>query len=110
MPILQLHARRPNEPRRNKCNRDYEVPLQNPKSFFHSPSSFFRWLSTLVVLTVVTSSSLGNAQSYFRGFHNHNAELKEVQPTWVTPLVGTTPLLGRFVREEFVRHKMPGGS
>jgi hypothetical protein len=51
-----------------------------------------------------------NAQSYFGDFHNHNAELKAVQPTWVTPLVGTTPLLGQFVREEFVRQRVAGGN
>jgi hypothetical protein len=57
-----------------------------------------------------TLSAFGNAQSYFRGFHDHNGELKEVQPIWVTPLVGTTPLLGQFIREQFVRQKMPGGA
>ncbi|HEX9200802.1 MAG TPA: hypothetical protein VF865_14660 [Acidobacteriaceae bacterium] len=35
--------------------------------------------------------------------------MKKLQPTWVTPLVGTTPLLGQFVREEFVRQKVAGG-
>jgi len=43
------------------------------------------------------------------GFHDHNAQVKALQPTWVTPLVGTTPLLGQFVREEFVRQRLAGG-
>jgi len=63
-----------------------------------------------VALLLVMLSATGNAQSFFRDFHNHNAEVKALQPAWVTPLVGTTPLLGQFVREEFVRQKMPGGA
>jgi hypothetical protein len=63
--------------------------------------------SVAVALTVVALPV--RAQSYFSDFHNRNAELKSVQPTWVTPLVGTTALLGQFVREEFVRQKMVGG-
>jgi hypothetical protein len=55
-------------------------------------------------------SATGDAQSLLRDFHDRNAEMKAVQPTWVTPLVGTTPLLGQFVREEFVRQKLPGGA
>jgi hypothetical protein len=54
-------------------------------------------------------SSVAGAQTFLSSFHNHNAEVKALQPTWVTPLVGTTPLLGQFVREQFVRQKMPGG-
>ncbi len=53
--------------------------------------------------------SSGWAQSPFREFHDHNAEVKALQPTWVTPLVGTTPLLGQFVREEYVRQRVVGG-
>jgi hypothetical protein len=49
-----------------------------------------------LALVGLTSASLGNAQSFLREFHDHNAEVKQVQPTWVTPLVGTTPLLGQF--------------
>jgi hypothetical protein len=56
-----------------------------------------------------SASQTGRAQTRFRAFHNHNTELKELQPTWITPLVGTTPLLGQFVREEFVRQKVVGG-
>lgn len=59
---------------------------------------------------LLAMSAIGDAQGFFRGFHDHNGQVKAVQPTWVTPLVGTTPLLGQFVREEFVRQKMPGGA
>ena len=51
----------------------------------------------------------GTAQGFWSGFHSGNAEMRKVQPTWMTPLVGTTPLLGQFVREEFVRQRMPDG-
>lgn len=61
------------------------------------------------VAAIVMWPSVGVAQEYLREFHSRNAEMKQVQPTWVTPLVGTTPLLGQFVREEFVRQKMAGG-
>ena len=62
------------------------------------------------VVAVLAAAALPvKAQSYYGDFHNRNAELKSVQPTWVTPLVGTTALLGQFVREEFVRTKEPGG-
>ena len=68
-----------------------------------------RMFVVCVGAVVIASSSLGNAQSGFRDFHDHNSEVKALQPTWVTPLVGTTPLLGQFVREEFVRQEMPAG-
>lgn len=63
-----------------------------------------------VVVALMAMSLTGNAQSFFRGFHDRNAEVKKLQPTWVTPLVGTTPLLGQFVREEFVRQRVAGGN
>ena len=63
----------------------------------------------LVVLALASSSSTGHTQSYLGEVHDRNAEMKELQPTWVTPLVGTTPLLGQFVREQFVRQKVAGG-
>ncbi|HEY4382329.1 MAG TPA: hypothetical protein VGN01_18410 [Acidobacteriaceae bacterium] len=69
-----------------------------------------RLLLVCAVLAAAAVSLPGNAQGFLRGFHDHNSEVKAVQPTWVTPLVGTTPLLGQFVREEFVRQKMPGGA
>jgi hypothetical protein len=62
------------------------------------------------VVALLAMCSVGNAQGFFRDFHDRNTEVKAVQPTWVTPLVGTTPLLGQFVREEFARQKMPGGA
>jgi hypothetical protein len=68
---------------------------------------FGRW--PVLLLAFAAFVSRGDAQSYLRDFHNHNAQVKEVQPTWVTPLVGTTPLLGQFVREQFVRQKAVGG-
>ncbi len=60
-------------------------------------------------VALLMMSTVGNAQSYLGRFHDRNAEMKALQPTWVTPLVGTTPLLGQFVREEFVRQKVAGG-
>jgi hypothetical protein len=60
-------------------------------------------------MALMAGCASGRAQNLFRGFHDRNAEVKALQPTWVTPLVGTTPLLGQFVREEFVRQKVAGG-
>ena len=68
-----------------------------------------RMLLGSVAVALTALALPGNAQNYFRDFHNQNAELKAVQPTWITPLVGTTPLLGQFVREEFVRQRVVGG-
>jgi hypothetical protein len=68
-----------------------------------------RMLLGLVAVAVTAVALPVDGQSYFRDFHNQNAELKGVQPTWITPLVGTTPLLGQFVREEFVRQRVVGG-
>jgi hypothetical protein len=62
-----------------------------------------------VAAAIVIWPAMGEAQSYLSDFHSRNAEMKELQPTWVTPLVGTTPLLGQFVREEFVRQRVAGG-
>jgi hypothetical protein len=70
----------------------------------------WRWRAAAVwALLIAMWPAVGTAQSYLAEFHTRNAEMKDVQPTWVTPLVGTTPLLGQFVREEFVRQKVAGG-
>lgn len=99
-----------------RCVLGMDLPAQTrgleglkARLIFTSP----RWRRMFVVcvgVVVITLSSLGNAQSGFRHFHDHNGEVKALQPAWVTPMVGTTPLLGQFVREEFVRQKMPGGN
>jgi hypothetical protein len=62
-----------------------------------------------VAALLLAMASGAHGQSLFRGWHDHNAQVKAQQPSWVTPLVGTTPLLGQFVREEFVRQKVAGG-
>ncbi len=63
----------------------------------------------LVTLAVAAFALPASGQNYFRDFHNQNAEVKALQPTWITPLVMPTPLLGQFVREEFVRQRVAGG-
>jgi hypothetical protein len=68
-----------------------------------------RLLLSVVGFAATAFALTANAQNYFRDFHSHNAEVKAVQPTFITPLIGTTPLLGQFVREEFVRQKVVGG-
>jgi len=60
-----------------------------------------------IALLAVCNAALG--QNYIEDFHNRNAEMKAAQPSWMTPLVMTTPLLGQFVREEFVRQCVAGG-
>jgi hypothetical protein len=69
----------------------------------------FQAVSICVVLALTLTSQTAFAQSYVRGFHNHNSDMKAAQPSWMTPLVMTTPLLAQFVREQFVRQRMPGG-
>ena len=68
-----------------------------------------RWVSAGAIVLLLAVAMGARGQSLFHGFHDHNAEVKALQPTWVTPLLGTTPLLGQFVREEFVRQKVAGG-
>src|ERR1700744_1488016 len=85
------------------------APDSESRSRATLPSPLLHGLS-LVVLLLLLSPRLSNAQNYFHDFHNRNGEMKNVQPTWMTPLVMTTPLLGQFVREEFVRQRMPGGN
>ena len=50
-----------------------------------------------------------HAQGYLQRFRSRGDDVKKVQPSWPTPLVGTTPLLGQFDREQFVRQKVQGG-
>ena len=35
--------------------------------------------------------------------------MKKLQPSWVAPLVGTTPLMGQFMRQEFLRQRVVDG-
>jgi len=68
------------------------------------------WLQRVLLAVALAAFALSaSGQSYFRDFHNHNAEMKALQPTMITPLVMPTPLLGQFVREEFVRQRVAGG-
>jgi len=77
---------------------------------FPARSSFaLRAFPICLALVLTSASEACRAQSLFHDFHNGNTEIKQVQPTWMTPLVMTTPLLGQFVRGEFVRQRMPGG-
>jgi hypothetical protein len=66
-------------------------------------------LSGLLALVLAAFAWPAKAQNFFRDFHDHNAEMKALQPTWITPMVGTTPLLWQVEREEFVRQKVVGG-
>ena len=73
--------------------------------------AFTSALGTVCALTALLLAVLpASAQNYLHDFHNRNAEMKAVQPSWMTPLVMTSPMLGQFVREEFVRQRMPDGS
>ena len=65
-------------------------------------------LSSILALALIVVCGPAHAQS-FRDFHNHNTDMKALQPTWMAPLVTTTPLLGQFVREQFTRQRVPGG-
>lgn len=87
------------------------IPTHAPTGGHHPSRSLRALYAVPVCMTLALSlaSPVVCAQSYFRSFHSHNADMKELQPTWMTPLVMTTPLLGQFVREEFVRAKMSGG-
>jgi hypothetical protein len=86
------------------------MSTRSPAGIFHSMRNLCA-IQTLIILTLATviCSDATWAQSYISGFHRHNVDMKEVQPSWMTPLIGTTPLLGQFVREEFVRQKVAGG-
>ena len=91
--------------------QDLECGCEYPASGVvrHGLSEGRGWVSAAVVVLLLATGAPAHAQSLIRGFHDRNAEVKALQPTWVTPLVGTTPLLGQFVREEFVRQKVAGG-
>lgn len=94
------------------AHRRIGVPLQSAGLQVRKGSDFGCARPMLlgpVALVLLSLALRADAQSYFHDFHNHNAEMKALQPTWVTPLVGTTPLLGQFVREQFVREKVAGG-
>lgn len=76
----------------------------------HHRISPFRVLNAFLYAIVLLVTSSAQSQNYLKDFHNRNAELKTVQPAWITPLVMTSPLLGQFVREEFVRQRVAGGN
>jgi hypothetical protein len=65
-------------------------------------------LSSILTLVLIALAGSANAQN-FRDFHNHNTELKALQPNWVGPLVTTNPLISQNFREQFTRQRIPGG-
>lgn len=61
-------------------------------------------------MTLLCASSPAKAQGFWSAFHERNLELRKVQPSWMAPLVGTTPLIGQYDREQFIRQRTPSGN